>query len=256
MATRKGDKPGRTRKGVTSDKALQDDLDALEAAADAEGEGLLDALEDLDPAELDAQEAAAAARGAIGRVEERKDDATAMADAITRRHLDMGRQLLADERSFTLDSRLRDRVSRFIGRDPGDVRVHTGARAQAAADALGARAFALGQQDIYFGAGQFAPDSAEGLGVLVHELTHATENAVGAAFTTGSSQAAYSQAEGRAEEAQARAEDAARAGNADGAARSAAAPKIELDKLEAAVIKLIERESRFSADRMGVSGNG
>ncbi len=251
MATRKQHGKGGKRR---TEKALEGDLSALEAAAEAQDQGLLDELEGLDPAELEAQEAAAVARGAIGRVEQKKDDPSALAESITQRHLNVGKQLLADERSFTLDRTLRQRVSRFIGRDPGDVRIHTGGRAQAAAEALGAKAFALGNQDVYFGAGEYAPDSAEGLGVLVHELTHATDNAVGAAFTTGSSQAAYSQAEGRAEAAQVQAEEAARSGQADDpAGRRTATPKIDLDKLEAAVAKLIERESRFMGNRVGAN---
>lgn len=258
MATRKGTQNGQGKKGKPARgvDALESDLDALEAAAEAESDGLLDQLEDLDPESLEAEEAAALARGAIGQVEKKKDDPSSLAESITQRHLSVGKQLLADERAFTLDRSMREKVSRFIGRDPGDVRVHTGARAQAAADALGAKAFALGNQDVYFGAGEFSPNSAEGLGVLVHELTHATDNAVGAAFTTGSSQAAYSAAEGRAEAAQAEAEQAARSGQADDpAGRKNAPAKIDLDKLEAAVARLIERESRHMADRTGASGS-
>jgi lysozyme family protein len=60
--------------------------------------------------------------------------------------------------------------SRF-GYDFGQVRVHTGSRADAAARAVEARAFAL-SDDIVFGDGQYDPHGAEGRRLLAHELTH------------------------------------------------------------------------------------
>ncbi|MEM9292152.1 MAG: DUF4157 domain-containing protein [Acidobacteriota bacterium] len=58
-----------------------------------------------------------------------------------------------------------------LGTDLSAVRVHTGARAEAAAESVSARAFALGS-DIAFGAGEFRPGSAEGRRLIAHELTH------------------------------------------------------------------------------------
>ncbi|HEX5503430.1 MAG TPA: DUF4157 domain-containing protein [Thermomicrobiales bacterium] len=51
------------------------------------------------------------------------------------------------------------------------VRIHTGPAAARAAEAVQARAFTVGR-DIVFGAGQYAPQSAAGRGLLAHELTH------------------------------------------------------------------------------------
>jgi hypothetical protein len=51
------------------------------------------------------------------------------------------------------------------------VRIHTGAAAVESARRLRARAFTIGS-DIYFGAGQFRPQSVAGLALLSHELTH------------------------------------------------------------------------------------
>ncbi|WP_177231295.1 DUF4157 domain-containing protein [Amycolatopsis saalfeldensis] len=51
------------------------------------------------------------------------------------------------------------------------VRVHTGDRAASSARAIGATAYTLGQ-DIVFGAGRYAPGTAEGNRLLRHELTH------------------------------------------------------------------------------------
>lgn len=63
-----------------------------------------------------------------------------------------------------------------FGRDFGQVRVHTGPRASKAARALNARAFTVGQ-DVVLGAGQYAPETAEGNKLLAHELTHVVQQA-------------------------------------------------------------------------------
>jgi outer membrane protein OmpA-like peptidoglycan-associated protein len=62
------------------------------------------------------------------------------------------------------------------GTDLSQVRLHTDVDASRQADALGARAFALGQ-DIYFGAGQFAPQAPAGMQLLAHELGHVRQQA-------------------------------------------------------------------------------
>jgi hypothetical protein len=55
--------------------------------------------------------------------------------------------------------------------DFGGVRLHTDARAAALATAIGARAFTFGNH-IFFNTGQYQPQTAEGLELLAHELTH------------------------------------------------------------------------------------
>ena len=55
--------------------------------------------------------------------------------------------------------------------DFSQVRVHTGPVAADAALAVNAKAFTVGQH-VVFGAGQYSPRSAEGRGLIVHELTH------------------------------------------------------------------------------------
>lgn len=66
-------------------------------------------------------------------------------------------------------------VTRFMGRrfgtDFGAVRIHTDGRAENLATRLGARAFTFGR-DIFFNAGQFHPDTPEGMELIAHELTH------------------------------------------------------------------------------------
>ncbi|MET1110387.1 MAG: DUF4157 domain-containing protein [Allosphingosinicella sp.] len=67
--------------------------------------------------------------------------------------------------------------SRF-GRDFSGVRVHHGAKAAEAADAIGARAFTTGN-DIFFNAGQYQPNSSSGRQLLAHELTHTVQQGGG-----------------------------------------------------------------------------
>jgi hypothetical protein len=58
-----------------------------------------------------------------------------------------------------------------FGRDLGGVRVHTGADAATAANALRAQAFTRGR-NVYFGTGRWQPGSPHGQRLLAHELTH------------------------------------------------------------------------------------
>ncbi len=243
-------------------------LDDLERRARSVEANLQAAIErgEVSDEQLDAAQAEAAQSGdaatkqailsraasrLIERVERFKDEPDAMSGAVTQRYLRSGQALLGQTDATPLDARLRRRVEQVLGVDPGDVRIHTGEAAQDAASALGAKAFALGDSDIFFGRGEFAPDSPEGFGVLVHEIAHVTDHQVGAAFTTGSSQAAYSQAEGRAEAAESRAVESARNGESGGAATRGKRGKIDMDKLEAAAMKIIARQGKFEGNRDG-----
>lgn len=83
-----------------------------------------------------------------------------------------------------LPSGLRGQFERSLGADLGEVRVHTDGSAAEAADRLGARAFAVGN-DVFFGAGQYAPNSRSGQALLAHEVAHTVQSggARGAAMT-------------------------------------------------------------------------
>lgn len=81
--------------------------------------------------------------------------------------LGRGSPLPASERAF-FEPRL--------GRDLGDVRVHTDTPA---APTLGARAFALGR-DVAFAPGQWQPGTVAGRGLLAHELVHVLQQDRGA----------------------------------------------------------------------------
>jgi hypothetical protein len=64
-----------------------------------------------------------------------------------------------------------------LGANLANVRIHSDIAAADVAGRLGARAVTIGQ-DIYFGAGQFAPGSAAGRKLLAHELVHTVQQAV------------------------------------------------------------------------------
>lgn len=72
------------------------------------------------------------------------------------------------------DATIRGKVESVTGADLSGVRVHTGPESHAAADAVSARAYTMGQ-DVHFAAGEYDPSSASGKHLLAHELAHAAE---------------------------------------------------------------------------------
>jgi hypothetical protein len=70
-----------------------------------------------------------------------------------------------------LPADLERRFAARLGADLSKVRVHTDTLAAEAALAVRARAFTLGE-DVFFGAGAWAPASREGQALLAHELQH------------------------------------------------------------------------------------
>ena len=70
-----------------------------------------------------------------------------------------------------LDPRLRAEMEARFGHDFGDVRIRRDATAEAAAAALGARAFTLARE-ISFARGEYRPDDPGGRGLVAHELVH------------------------------------------------------------------------------------
>lgn len=61
-----------------------------------------------------------------------------------------------------------------LGADLGAVRVHTGSQAAQLNRQVNARAFTVGNH-IYFGEGRYRPESAEGMELIAHELTHTVQ---------------------------------------------------------------------------------
>jgi hypothetical protein len=81
---------------------------------------------------------------------------------------------------FALPAPLMRKFESSLGADLSSVRVHTGADSAAAASAVGAKAYTVGQ-DIHFGPGHYDPSSAAGEHLLAHEVAHTVQQAGGAA---------------------------------------------------------------------------
>lgn len=87
--------------------------------------------------------------------------------------------LVAASAGQPLPTPVRSRAEALLGADFADVRVHTDAAAIAAAESVGAQAFALAGH-IYFNAGRYEPTSSRGMALLIHELTHVEQERGGA----------------------------------------------------------------------------
>ncbi|HEV7553837.1 MAG TPA: DUF4157 domain-containing protein, partial [Kofleriaceae bacterium] len=65
-----------------------------------------------------------------------------------------------------------------LGADLSNVRVHTSSQSQAAADAVGAKAYTVGN-DIHFGSGHYDPTSHTGQHLIAHEVAHTVQQGGG-----------------------------------------------------------------------------
>lgn len=74
----------------------------------------------------------------------------------------------------SLDEGVHAFMRSVLGQDFSHVRTHADASAAASARAVGARAYTVGHH-VVFGAGQYAPHTLAGRGVLAHELTHTAQ---------------------------------------------------------------------------------
>ncbi len=81
----------------------------------------------------------------------------------------------------SLPGGLQSQLEGSLGANLSSVRVHTGAPSATAASAVGANAFAVGQ-DIHFGAGNFQPSTPAGQGLIAHEVAHTVQQRGGQAW--------------------------------------------------------------------------
>ncbi len=88
-------------------------------------------------------------------------------------------QRAASSTGTALPSHVRGQFESSLGTDLSAVRVHTGADSAAAAGAVGAQAYATGN-DIHFGSGRYQPDDPFGLHLLAHEVAHTVQQGGGA----------------------------------------------------------------------------
>ena len=73
-----------------------------------------------------------------------------------------------------LPGQLRSRMEGAFGQGFSNVRIHSDSSAAELSRSVGAKAFTYGN-DIYFNAGQYHPETAEGMHLLAHELTHTVQ---------------------------------------------------------------------------------
>ncbi len=78
----------------------------------------------------------------------------------------------------TLDHETQTFMSKSIGVDFSDVKIHTDGKAIQMNRQLNAKAFTHGN-DIYFNQGQYSPGSSQGKHLLAHELTHVVQQSKG-----------------------------------------------------------------------------
>ena len=84
----------------------------------------------------------------------------------------------------SLDQETRSFMESRFGFDFSRVKIHNDTQAALSAREMGAAAYTVGN-DIVFGPGRFAPETAEGKELIAHELTHTVQQERPAARTTG-----------------------------------------------------------------------
>lgn len=89
--------------------------------------------------------------------------------------VDAGALASARSGGRALDGDVRSKLEAGFGTDLGAVRVHTGPEAAGIARQISARAFTHGS-DVYFGAGEYRPGTADGERVLAHEVAHTVQS--------------------------------------------------------------------------------
>jgi len=97
--------------------------------------------------------------------------------------MDFGKQLLGDDLPGRVDPRIAKTLEPILG-DVSNVRVHTGPVAAAAAQAMGARAFAVGDQDIFLDPSHVSSDPKEGGALLAHDIAHTRDASTGFALSS------------------------------------------------------------------------
>lgn len=118
------------------------------------------------PSDRDEDDSAPEASLVQRRAEQASSEASMQpADPVDTALAGSGRPLDPDARAFM--------ESRF-SRDFSQVRVHTGAAAEASARALGADAYTVGHE-VVFGSGRYAPQTPAGRHLIAHELTHVVQ---------------------------------------------------------------------------------
>lgn len=110
-------------------------------------------------------------------------DQPGIQDKVLSRYGDFGRALLADSMPTTVDPSIARALRPYLG-DVSNVRIHTGRVATEAARAMDARAFAIGDSDVFFDASDFSPHTREGGALVAHEIAHTRDASTGFALSS------------------------------------------------------------------------
>jgi len=182
-------------------------------------------------------------------------------DRIIERYQDFGKQLLGDDLPGRVDPRIAKALEPILG-DVSNVRVHTGPVASAAAQAMNARAFAIGDQDVFVDPSQLSSDPKDSGALLAHEIAHTRDASTGFALssklgndTTAREQFAHEVAHIFAREWDDDGESPARDEmEPTGKKRPGGmAEEPEVDKVTLAfkVVEVLEKQERMMGDRTG-----
>jgi len=133
--------------------------------------------------EEDATEAELAERKKIFAQMAKMVEQPGIQDGILQRYQSYGRNMLADALPTKVDPTIARALRPMLGKDVSDVRIHSGKVATDAARAMDARAFAIGDKDIFFDSRDFNPHTNEGKTLLAHEIAHTTDAATGFAMS-------------------------------------------------------------------------
>jgi len=147
--------------------AVQDDKEILDQSLEALAKG----------DEAATEEEAALFEQLAGRIEE-----PGLQDRILERYTSFGQDLLSDALPSRVDPRIAKVLEPILG-DIGDVRVHTGPMATAAAQAMDARAFAVGDRDIFLDPAHLSSAPREAGALIAHEVAHTRDAATGFALS-------------------------------------------------------------------------
>jgi len=212
----------------------EDPLDVLARAAEGD-------LTDEDRATLEAAAADVEAPG--------------LQDQILARYADIGRDLLADAQPKALDPRMIAQLEPLLG-DVSHVRVHTGKLATEAARVMDARAFAVGDKDIFIDDSEFDMSTTRGRSLVAHEVAHTVDAATGFALSARQGAADHSRREEFAHQTAAAYEQQER-GEASGGQDSSSGPdtpkmpKIPKQKLARMIADVLQKQGRKQVDRTG-----
>lgn len=144
---------------------------------DSNVDELLRRLSDDENVELDAE-----ARAAFQQVAEEVENQS-LQDRILSKYQNYGRELFSDATPGRLDAPVAERLKPLIG-DVSNVRVHSGKLATEAARAMEARAFAIGDEDIFVDYSFLDQSSPQGQALLAHEVAHTKDAATGFALSS------------------------------------------------------------------------